>query len=823
MSVPGAAAAAAASVLSDGMSPHASDADPHGGQNHNGEAKDASGNGDGIECEEVVDEPMPSASGDPHQGQQQRGEQVGAGGGEVEYIGCGPIFTRAHHTHRKSLRPAGCALPKGLYPLSSVLKSVPGEAAVADIAVGRWQMAVLLDNSRVCVWRGSTYKWQDVSVLRQYCLTSITMASSPTSEERFVIAGISREGSFHWVSSDSLQKERSMDLSVRPGERAIAKSMDLADVIDGEFVPAMAVLSFAGGDENNPYLFVKGPEAFTRFRNFSSTPLKALCGLSGLYGCVLVADGHVFHWSPDMAPDGQYGRYDNGNVKMAINKLCGSLSAGKVVDVACCGNAFTAVTRDGVIHVWTGAGDTGAKFVINTPIQWTPDFHQMLIDERGIPFASRYLLTNEERPSAQLEAVRKQELETLYGVTVTMQREGDGAGETPKLTISKGADDPIVRLFVCEEWTMGVSRGGRVAGWKNGLLTRGTAIESVSVNLYECLRQLHSSINDPALFANMTTETTLTDLPPASCRIIASPSCFIFAHRHPAPAPAPAQPEADEEMMMMPESSATPGGRPAKRRGRPPGSRGRGAAKRKAEEELATRDTQGGADEPVRPSGRKRGRPRGSGRGRPPKASLAAMAAAAAAAAAAAVARDTLQEQREQKEGKGEGEPPRLSKRGRPRGRPRGSGRGRARGKGRERGTAAAAAGVEDAAMGGEDEEPAVKRGEESDEEEEEEEEPMPPQQRRRGRARTTDEDESEDAEEEEQEWEVERILSHRDLANGVREFQVKWKGAWSPTWESADLLTHCQELLADYWVCRNANKTRGGRFVKDPQLLMDH
>lgn len=49
--------------------------------------------------------------------------------------------------------------------------------------------------------------------------------------------------------------------------------------------------------------------------------------------------------------------------------------------------------------------------------------------------------------------------------------------------------------------------------------------------------------------------------------------------------------------------------------------------------------------------------------------------------------------------------------------------------------------------------------------------------------------------------YEVEGILEHKDTASRGREYRVKWLG-WSledSTWESADHLDHCDELLEDY------------------------
>jgi hypothetical protein len=55
-------------------------------------------------------------------------------------------------------------------------------------------------------------------------------------------------------------------------------------------------------------------------------------------------------------------------------------------------------------------------------------------------------------------------------------------------------------------------------------------------------------------------------------------------------------------------------------------------------------------------------------------------------------------------------------------------------------------------------------------------------------------------------EYEVERVLGHRNVkrSKGTRkEFLVKWLGYEHKhnTWEPEKHLTHCEDLLADYWV----------------------
>jgi hypothetical protein len=53
-----------------------------------------------------------------------------------------------------------------------------------------------------------------------------------------------------------------------------------------------------------------------------------------------------------------------------------------------------------------------------------------------------------------------------------------------------------------------------------------------------------------------------------------------------------------------------------------------------------------------------------------------------------------------------------------------------------------------------------------------------------------------------EYEYEVDKILAHRGTEVGKRRFLVAWKheGAEHNTWEPERNLTHCEELLQDYW-----------------------
>lgn len=60
-----------------------------------------------------------------------------------------------------------------------------------------------------------------------------------------------------------------------------------------------------------------------------------------------------------------------------------------------------------------------------------------------------------------------------------------------------------------------------------------------------------------------------------------------------------------------------------------------------------------------------------------------------------------------------------------------------------------------------------------------------------------------------EQEWEIERILSHRGRKN--RTYLVKWKGYEEASWEPEDNLEHSKEAIEDYWK-RKAVKARNSQ-----------
>ena len=49
-----------------------------------------------------------------------------------------------------------------------------------------------------------------------------------------------------------------------------------------------------------------------------------------------------------------------------------------------------------------------------------------------------------------------------------------------------------------------------------------------------------------------------------------------------------------------------------------------------------------------------------------------------------------------------------------------------------------------------------------------------------------------------EEQWEIERILSHKGKQN--RQYQVKWKGYEEVTWEPEENLEHSKESIDDYW-----------------------
>jgi hypothetical protein len=68
-------------------------------------------------------------------------------------------------------------------------------------------------------------------------------------------------------------------------------------------------------------------------------------------------------------------------------------------------------------------------------------------------------------------------------------------------------------------------------------------------------------------------------------------------------------------------------------------------------------------------------------------------------------------------------------------------------------------------------------------------------------------------------EYEVERVLGHRKVKRGKqirKEFLVKWLGYEHEhnTWELEKHLTHCEDLLADYW----ANVATSPQGVREKQ-----
>ncbi|CAA2991133.1 Hypothetical predicted protein, partial [Olea europaea subsp. europaea] len=52
-----------------------------------------------------------------------------------------------------------------------------------------------------------------------------------------------------------------------------------------------------------------------------------------------------------------------------------------------------------------------------------------------------------------------------------------------------------------------------------------------------------------------------------------------------------------------------------------------------------------------------------------------------------------------------------------------------------------------------------------------------------------------------EEEFEVEKVITHRRLANGTVEYKVRWKGYTKDddTWENEDNLSASADLIADY------------------------
>mmetsp|Transcript_38896 Transcript_38896/g.97277 ORF Transcript_38896/g.97277 Transcript_38896/m.97277 type:complete len:300 (+) Transcript_38896:165-1064(+) len=66
----------------------------------------------------------------------------------------------------------------------------------------------------------------------------------------------------------------------------------------------------------------------------------------------------------------------------------------------------------------------------------------------------------------------------------------------------------------------------------------------------------------------------------------------------------------------------------------------------------------------------------------------------------------------------------------------------------------------------------------------------------------------SDDYEEGEGEWEVDRIVDHRQDRSGNLEFKVVWKPAnngqaWEPMWEPEDNCDDCRDAVVDYWASK--------------------
>jgi len=71
--------------------------------------------------------------------------------------------------------------------------------------------------------------------------------------------------------------------------------------------------------------------------------------------------------------------------------------------------------------------------------------------------------------------------------------------------------------------------------------------------------------------------------------------------------------------------------------------------------------------------------------------------------------------------------------------------------------------------------------------------------------------------EEGEQEYEVERIVDHRIVQNGVYHYFVKWRG-WPKecnTWEPEENLTNCREMLKNYLKNIKVHKSGSASILK--------
>ncbi|CEM06427.1 unnamed protein product [Vitrella brassicaformis CCMP3155] len=283
-------------------------------------------------------------------------------------------------------------------------------------------------------------------------------------------------------------------------------------------VPRVAALParIQGEVEVTPCLFIKGPHTFIRFKKFPAKPTKVVCGPAAGGGAVLLENGSLWRWTINAetrkATIDQLLGSLRGKKVLDVAECCGDYVA--VTDDGIVHEWNTRV--DGVPlssrlrpHIplpveWTPTFQLKVMSeslrhpdTPSTLAWWQQDQQPAPPPPLPHPEASAASASPEQaHPTVpppptdeELEAMRRAEIEAQYDVRLAnplkpagSNGDGDGDGdeeleiimETPGLPagpvrVEAAAEDPVTSIWLMEGATIGVHKSGRFAAWANAV------------------------------------------------------------------------------------------------------------------------------------------------------------------------------------------------------------------------------------------------------------------------------------------------------------------------------------------------------------------
>ncbi|XP_024533525.1 uncharacterized protein LOC9637453 isoform X1 [Selaginella moellendorffii] len=323
---------------------------------------------------------------------------------QVKYPGAlHPAFERArfleNNTEKLEYFAWGevVAFDKAKCPDLKAMGTLPTKSPIVHLAASQHHLAVLTAAGQVFVWRNKHGNitercdaWEHISSLDDKTIVLVDIAGpelerssagySSHQEDQvpdpFFLAAVSYNGNEYVlhgsqphepVHTYSLLEEfqyPSLEDLLKLNDTTVNNLGRISQVAVGT-VDAFDEPPFIGYIMDTDRVYIRSAtkdfmEEVNHITGFSGRPLKIQCG-SAYHAIILTDDGRAWTWGRGYFPG-------TGNATFSVcQPALGSLVNRKVVDIACCGQNFIALTDDGEVHQWTHGPPNSFLGVENSP------------------------------------------------------------------------------------------------------------------------------------------------------------------------------------------------------------------------------------------------------------------------------------------------------------------------------------------------------------------------------------------------------------------------------------------------------------------------